>query len=82
MPYVQECVVIQRGAKLVALVYPDKEALKNNHRNESMLEDLMAENRKHFNHEVSSYEQLTKIEIVETEFEKTPKSSIKRFLYM
>ena len=82
MPYVQECVVVQRGTKLVALVYPDKEALKTNHQDERSLEDLMAENRKHFNHDVPVYEQLSKIEIVESEFEKTPKSSIKRFLYV
>ena len=81
MPYVLECVVVQRDAKLVALVYPDKEAMHAEGVNANALTDIMAENRKNFNHAVAAYEQLTKIEIVTEEFEKTPKKNIKRFLY-
>ncbi len=81
MPYVLECVVIQRENKLIALVYPDLEALKNNQIDENNIESIMAENRKHFNHSVPVYEQLSKIELVSEEFEKTPKRNIKRFLY-
>lgn len=81
MPYILECVVIQRDTKLIALVYPDKDALRNNNIEEQALEELMADNRKTFNHSVPAFEQLSKIEIVTKEFEKTPKSNIKRFLY-
>ncbi len=81
MPYVLECVVVQRENKLVALVYPDREALRAAGHSEEELEKLMAENRKKFNAEVPLYEQLFKIELVAEEFEKTPKRNIKRFLY-
>lgn len=81
MPYIQECVVVQRNAKLVALVYPDHEALKNAGITEENIEASMSENRLAFNSEVPSYEQLSKIEIVDVEFEKTPKRNIKRYLY-
>jgi long-chain acyl-CoA synthetase len=81
MSYIMECVVVQRESKLVALVYPDREAIRTNQVDESTLEGIMAENRKNFNHAVASYEQISKIEFVTQEFEKTPKSNIKRFLY-
>lgn len=81
LPYVQECVVIQREAKLIALVYPDKEALKSDGIETNQLASIMANNRLKFNTEVPGYEQLTKIELVDTEFEKTPKRNIKRYLY-
>jgi long-chain acyl-CoA synthetase len=81
MPYVQECVVVQREAKLIALVYADLEAIRSNHIDDHALETIMAENRRHFNHAVPVYEQLSKIELVAEEFEKTPKRNIKRFLY-
>jgi long-chain acyl-CoA synthetase len=81
MPCVLECVVVQRDSKLVALVYPDKESMHADNIDESQLEGIMAENRKNFNHAVASYEQISKIEFVTEEFEKTPKRNIKRFLY-
>jgi long-chain acyl-CoA synthetase len=81
MPYIQECVVVQRDNKLTALVFPDKETMRANNVDESELEVLMAENRKNFNHIVPAYEQLSKIELVSEEFEKTPKKNIKRFMY-
>jgi long-chain acyl-CoA synthetase len=81
MPYVLECVIVQRDHKLLALVYPDKESMKADHLDESSLETIMTENRGNFNASVSGYEQLTRIEIVQEEFEKTPKRNIKRFLY-
>jgi len=81
MPYVLECVVIQRENKLVALVYPDMEALRSAGFSEGELGKLMTENRKKFNAEVPLFEQLYKIELVAEEFEKTPKKNIKRFLY-
>jgi len=81
MPYVLECVVIQRENKLAALVFPDREAMHANQIDDAALESIMAENRKNFNHVVASYEQLFKIELVNEEFQKTPKKNIKRFLY-
>jgi long-chain acyl-CoA synthetase len=81
MPYVLECVVIQRDAKLVALVYPIRKPCKQLVLPTKTLDQVMADNRKKFNSEVASYEQLTKVEIVSVEFEKTPKRNIKRYLY-
>lgn len=81
MKYVMECVVIQRDVKLVALVYPELDALKADNLTEENLPALMEENRKLFNAQVANYEQLTKIELVSEEFEKTPKRNIKRYLY-
>jgi long-chain acyl-CoA synthetase len=81
LPYVLECVVVQRDHKLVALVYPDTDALQSHGHSKADLEQLMAENRKKFNSEVPLFEQLTRIELVSEEFEKTPKRNIKRFLY-
>lgn len=81
MPFVLECVVIQRENKLVALVYPDKEALNTEAIVADALPGLMEINRKTFNQQVAAYEQLFKIEVVAEEFEKTPKRNIKRYLY-
>ncbi len=81
LPYVAECVVVQRENKLVALVFPDKDGMRTNNIDENALNTIMADNRKNFNHHVAQYEQLSKIEIVNEEFEKTPKKNIKRFLY-
>lgn len=81
MSYVGECVIIQRDHKLVALVYPDLDALKAEDMVEDALPGVMEENRRAFNTQVASYEQLTKVELVKEEFEKTPKRNIKRYLY-
>ena len=81
MSYIQECVIIQRNHKLLALVYPDKEAMKAEVVVNDALPAIMEDNRKAFNQQVAIYEQLTKIELVDEEFEKTPKKNIKRFLY-
>lgn len=79
--YVGECVVIQRDNKLVALVYPDHDAIKAEDIVPEAIPGLMEVNRKQFNIQVANYEQLSKIEVVTEEFEKTPKRNIKRFLY-
>ncbi|MCF8361960.1 MAG: AMP-binding protein [Prolixibacteraceae bacterium] len=81
LPHVQECVIVQRNNKLTALVYPDYNAMKADGVESDSLNTIMEENRQSFNKQVASYEQLTKIEIVKEEFEKTPKRNIKRFLY-
>lgn len=81
MKMVLECVVVQRDHKLTALIYPDLEAMKAEGIEVSALPAIMEENRKLFNTQVPGYEQLSKVELVNEEFEKTPKRNIKRYLY-
>lgn len=81
MPYVMESLVIQQEEQLVALVYPDFESADANHLSHEQLEAFMEENRKVLNQQIASYEQVSKIKLYPHEFEKTPKKSIKRFLY-
>ena len=80
-PYVSECVVIEREKKLVALVYPDKESVKSASLTDDQLKAAMNENRHRVNKELPRYEHISRIELVDQEFEKTPKKNIKRFLY-
>lgn len=80
--YVSECVVVDRDHKLVALVYPDAETIKSDKVNEKELDKIMTENLKKANAELSKYEQIARIELVEEEFEKTPKRNIKRYKYV
>ena len=79
MPYVMESIVLQHEDHLVALVCPDYEAVDQMTPEE--VEAAMEENRKAVNAELPGYEQITKIKLYPHEFEKTPKKSIKRFLY-
>ncbi|MBR1480926.1 MAG: AMP-binding protein [Paludibacteraceae bacterium] len=77
LPGVVESVVVGRGGKLVALVFPDE---KYNCGNKTMAE-VMEENRKRVNPQLPQYAQISEFELVDKEFEKTPKRSIRRFLY-
>lgn len=79
---VTECIVIQKNEKLYGLVYPDFEGAKQMGLQESDLPAIMEENRKVLNTQLPNYSQLSGIKIYNEEFEKTPKKSIKRFLYM
>jgi long-chain acyl-CoA synthetase len=81
LPFVSECVVIQQNNKLVALVYPDFAAMDEGHVSTDDLGAIMEENRLQLNKIVASYENISKIIIHPNEFEKTPKKSIKRYLY-
>jgi long-chain acyl-CoA synthetase len=81
MPYVNECLVLEREGKLVALVYPDSEALSQNGITEDRLPELMENTRREVNKLVAPYERIATIELVDKEFVKTPKRSIKRSLY-
>lgn len=81
MPFVQESLVMQQGDVLVALVYPDIDAIDAAHMSEKEVHEQMEANRKEVNKQVASYEQLTAIRVYPHEFEKTPKKSIKRYLY-
>ena len=81
LPLVLESVVVQRDQKLVALVYPDTTPAGKKLQAGRNIFDVMEENRKELNKQIPQYSQVTAIEVVEKEFEKTPKRSIKRFLY-
>ncbi len=81
MNYVQESVVIEKNNKLIALVYPDLEQVDSDKIDEIRLIEIMEENRKEVNQSIAKYMQISKIKIYPEEFEKTPKRSIKRFLY-
>lgn len=81
MPYVNECLVIERSGHLVALCHPDTEAVAAAGIDDEHLRRIMEENRVNLNHLVAPYEHVEKIEIMPEEFEKTPKRSIRRFLY-
>ncbi|RGN49186.1 MULTISPECIES: AMP-binding protein [unclassified Bacteroides] len=81
MPYVAESIVVQQNEKLVGLIYPDfDDAFAHGLTNED-IERTMEENRVALNGELPAYSQIAKIKIYPEEFEKTPKKSIKRFLY-
>ena len=82
MPYVLESLVLQKeDTRLVALVCPDFEAVDADKLTQEQLEAIMDENRKLVNVELAAYEQINTIKLYAHEFEKTPKKSIKRFLY-
>jgi long-chain acyl-CoA synthetase len=81
MLYVLESIVVQRNGKLVALVVPDMNQIEQDHLGTPNVPGLMEEYRKAINAELPNYMGITKMEIYENEFEKTPKRSIKRFLY-
>lgn len=81
MPYVAESLVVERDKKLVALVYPDYAALDAMGIATSQLDEAMENVRKDLNALVAPYEQISRIQLLPNEFEKTPKKSIKRFLY-
>ena len=81
MPYVAESIIVQQNERLVGLVYPDfDDAFAHGLTNED-IERVMEENRVALNAELPAYSQLYKMKIYPEEFEKTPKKSIKRFLY-
>ena len=82
MPYVLESLVLQKDdTRLVALVCPDLEAVDADKLSQEQLEAVMEENRKLVNAELAAYEQINVMKLYPHEFEKTPKKSIKRFLY-
>ena len=81
MLYVNESLVVEREGKLVALVYPDYEAMDQLGVTRDQLPELMENIRTELNKLVAPYERISKIQLIATEFEKTPKRSIKRYLY-
>ena len=81
MQLVLESVVVQRDTKLVALVHPDMDAATDLGIRPDALAQLMEQNRTQVNEQLAAYCKLAEIEIHKNEFEKTPKKSIKRYLY-
>ena len=82
MPYVHESLVVEREGKLVALVHPDFDSLKNAGDDApDSVKRIMDDNLKEINSQVAGYERMARYEIMPDEFVKTPKKSIKRFMY-
>ncbi|MBP3778293.1 MAG: AMP-binding protein [Prevotella sp.] len=79
MAMVAESLIVQRGDKLIALVYPDKDELMNF--SEEELERIMEQNRQELNNTLPVYSRISAVELQAEEFAKTPKKSIKRYLY-
>lgn len=81
MPFVAESLVVERGKRLIALVYPDYEAMDKQHVTSGMLPQIMEKVVEELNKVVAPYERIDRIQLIANEFEKTPKRSIKRYLY-
>ena len=82
LPFVNESIVIQQSDnKLAALIYPDFELAFAQGMKQEDIEKTMEENRVALNAELPAYSQIARVKIYPEEFEKTPKKSIKRFLY-
>ncbi len=81
MPYVAESLVMERDGRLVALVYPDYEAMDAEKLTSVDLPELMENARVELNKLVAPYERVDRIKLIANEFQKTPKRSIKRYLY-
>ncbi len=81
MPYVSESLIVERGKGLTALVYPDYERMDADGIEVAQLPEIMERNRTDLNALVAPYEKVDHVQLTPNEFEKTPKKSIKRFLY-
>jgi len=79
MPMIAESLVVQQQDKLVALVYPDQDEVVNFSQEE--LEAVMDQNRENLNAQLPAYSRISRIVLRDEEFQKTPKKSIKRYLY-
>lgn len=80
-PYVQECVVVQRGEKLVALTFLDQDSVRKDGLTGEDLADLSERIMQNVNAKLPKYSCLSKVSFVDEPFVKTPKMSIKRYLY-
>ena len=81
MAMVSECIVLQKGDTLVGLVHPDLEEAQSMHFTHEDLEGIMEQNRQELNAQLPQFSKLSAIILHDEEFEKTPKKSIKRYLY-
>lgn len=81
LPFVMESLVVEKNGKLVAMVYPDYDTVDSTGVSHEDLPLIMEENRQALNKVVAPFENVSEIQLYPTEFEKTPKKSIKRYLY-
>ena len=81
MSLVLESLIVERKGVLTALIVPDYDQAKKEGIDNEQLDQIMADNVKQLNTQVASYEKVGRYELMQSEFEKTPKRSIKRFLY-
>ena len=81
MDYISESVVISEDNKLVALIYPDFEAIKKENISEEQLQSILEETKKRVNERLPDFMAVSKLRLHNEEFAKTPKRSIRRFLY-
>ena len=81
MPYVAESLVVENDGKLIALIHPDYDSASLQGISSSRLDPIMHDNIEKLNHELPAYSQIASYKIYQEEFEKTPKRSIKRYLY-
>ena len=81
MALVSESLIVQRGEKLVALVYPDMDEVRTMGFSQEDLNNVMEQNRQELNKQLPVYSKLQAFELQKEEFQKTPKKSIKRYLY-
>jgi long-chain acyl-CoA synthetase len=78
---VMESLVIEDNGKLIALIYPDNDTIQAQKISEKELNHIMEHNRKELNHQLPAFMNVARFVMHPQEFEKTPKRSIKRFLY-
>ena len=81
MPYVSESVVISEDNKIIALIYPDYDLAKKSGMGTAEIDAIMKENIVQLNKEIPAYSKVSLHKLMTEEFEKTPKRSIKRYLY-
>lgn len=81
MPYVAESLVIDEDGKLVALIYPDYQSAESQGLDREQIEQTMARNIENLNKDIPAYSRISRHKLFLEEFEKTPKRSIKRYLY-
>ncbi len=81
MPFVQESLVVENNSKLTILIYPDYEMVDKKNLTDEDLKVIFEEHRKFLNADMPSFMGVSSVSIFSEEFEKTPKKSIKRYLY-
>ncbi|HPV56956.1 MAG TPA: AMP-binding protein, partial [Tenuifilaceae bacterium] len=81
LPYIQESLIVEQKGKLVGLIYPDYESMQQQGLSDNDIAPVLEQRRVELNKHLPQYSQVVKLQIYNQEFEKTPKKSIKRFLY-
>lgn len=81
LPYIQESLIVEQKGKLVGLIYPDYESMQQQGLSDNDIAPVLEQHRVEINKHLPQYSQVVKLQIYNQEFEKTPKKSIKRFLY-